>query len=231
MIIAQIIEATKELTIACMNAINTSLHNLAQKDVDVYNELKAVDDATTARVDNIVSYSGSSNQEIVDARVDSDGYTYPTLKSRIDGIDASLNLPILKVTIPAAIGDTSIYDNTPTLIDFTYVYDDNFDMFDSGIITCKKSGLYRVTASVLWDTSNGVGARELFIYKNNSQNIVAMDTRAGVSKTMGQTITASIRFVINDKILLAATQDSSQTIDIISGYIYSPTLCIEFISD
>ena len=55
-----------------------------QKDVDI---------SINARIDNIVSDSGDSNQEIIDARYSTTkGKTYTVLKDRLEDIESSISL-------------------------------------------------------------------------------------------------------------------------------------------
>jgi hypothetical protein len=50
-------------------------------------ESKQRDDALTLRINNIVSYSGSSNQEIVDTHMGVDGKVYPVLNDRLNKME------------------------------------------------------------------------------------------------------------------------------------------------
>jgi hypothetical protein len=80
-VIATIIQVGIDLTTAFKDAINTSLQNLAQKDVDNYNELDG-------RISNIVAGAGSSNTEIVDARSSAvKSTTFPTLDARLEAAE------------------------------------------------------------------------------------------------------------------------------------------------
>lgn len=108
---------------------------------------------------------------------------------------------------------TTVPTGTLTAVPFNAALYDTNSMLDgtnpTRIVT-KKSGVYHITAGVVWQ-GNATGKREIEIRKNGSE-IVGRSTVLPISSNMYQQVSGSFNFTTNDYVELYVTQDSGASL-------------------
>ena len=141
------------------------------------------------------------------------------IKALAVSVDAMFpQVPVLRLrrTTPFAVASSS----TPTVIPFNVKDEDPAGMSNAtgDAITVKTSGVWSITAGIIWNPDSAVGNRLMEFRVNGAPR--ACTTGAGLTSTWapGHNLAVLARLAVNDIVTFGAAQNSGVAVNIGTGY-------------